>query len=63
LSSTSDEEWWDDTISETKGPIILEDVASIDDSNLYTRKTYKKIPELLGNTDVNIASVCDQDGH
>lgn len=63
LASSSDEEWWDDTISETKGPIILEDVASIDGDNLYTRKTYKKIPELLGNTDVNISAVADQNGH
>lgn len=63
LASSSDEEWWDDTISETKGPLILEDVASIDKDNLYTKRTYKKIPELLGNSDVNISAVADQHGH
>lgn len=63
LSYSSDEEWYDDTISETKGPIILEDVASIDGDSLYTRRTFKKIPELLGNSDVNIQSVTDQHGH
>lgn len=58
----SDDDYSDDSLTETKGPIELVKKASLDCNNLYTRRTKDKIPELLNDSSDSIISVTDQDG-
>lgn len=52
----------DDSLTDIKGPIELQDIASLDKNNIFTRRTKDKIPELLGDSDDNLLSVVDQSG-
>ena len=52
----------DDSLTTTVGPCELQDVKSNEDKNLFTKRTVKPVPELLGDSDENLISVFDEDG-
>lgn len=54
---------YDDSLTETIGPIELEIVKSLDANNLYTRKTKEKLPNVYDDSSVSIISVTDQSGY
>lgn len=47
---------------ETKGPLELVHVESMDDTPLFLRRTREKIPALVDNDQRNIFSITDQEG-
>lgn len=52
----------DDSFQTTIGPIELVEEGSLDNTCLHRKRTIEKIPQLLGDSDDNIISVCDQEG-
>ncbi len=52
----------DDTLVSTKGPLELEEVESLDNNHLFTRRTKDEIPQLLDKSPRSIISVTDQSG-
>lgn len=52
----------DDSFQTTIGPVELIEEESLDNTCLHRKRTKEKIPELLGDSDANIISVCDQEG-
>lgn len=52
----------DDSFQTTIGPVELIKEESLDNTCLHRKRTKEKIPELLGDSDANIISVCDQEG-
>lgn len=59
----SEDEGSDDSLTETKGPIELEIVPSLDANNLYTRRTKNKIEGLVDDSADSIISITDQSGY
>ena len=52
----------DDSLTQTMGPVELIDMPHNGTSPIHTRRTKDEIPELLGDSDANIISVCDESG-
>lgn len=53
---------WDEGSKKVIGPLKLEDVESLDCTCLYTKRTVKDIPNLIGGNQSSILSVFDQEG-
>lgn len=50
------------SMMETRGPLELETVESLDDTPLFTKRTKNPIPDLLDHSEDNLISVFDQQG-
>lgn len=50
------------SLVESRGPLELEDIESLDDTPLFRRKTKEKIPQIVDKDPRNLFSVYDQDG-
>lgn len=58
----NEEDEFDDSLTKVAGPIKLEDVPSLDNSPIFTRKTEIKLEDLFEEDPDNIVSVFDQQG-
>ena len=57
-----EDNYFDEELTKTVGPLQLEYVESLDCTPLFLRKTIDEVPDLFEDEPANIVSVTDQEG-